>query len=53
MNVVDISASPHNVKILNVPAREAIEGGLCLGFLARRLASERSAENESIFAYVA
>lgn len=46
MNVVDILASPHNVKILNVPAREAIEDGLCLGFFCTRLESEAQKMNQ-------
>jgi hypothetical protein len=45
MNVADILASPHNVKILNVPAIV----GIMFGVFGRK----RSAENESIFAYVA
>lgn len=41
MNVADILASPHNVKILNVPACEAIEGrDYVLGFFGEREAQK-------------
>ena len=53
MNVADISASPHNVKILNVLAREAIvegeEGDYVWGFFAR---SYREAQRMNQFSHM-